>query len=99
MENKITSQMFYVNSRQRLSGTHSNFTYEVPIPTDSKFTHACVMSASVPKSFYLVANGRNTFTIQEDAKTATITVPVGNYTRSGFQIKLTELLNTASPNG
>jgi hypothetical protein len=45
-----------------------------------------------------VQAGRNTFTLQEDAKTATITVPEGNYSASAFAITLAQLLTTASPN-
>ena len=49
------------------------------------------------KSYYLVQSGQNTFTLVEGTSNAIITIPVGNYSRSSFQIQLQSLLNSSSP--
>lgn len=93
------SQRFYINSHNRTSGTHSNFLIKVPLDVTKTYDSVCVLAASIPKSYYLIPQGRNTFTLQEEKKTATITVTPGNYSARTFATALTTLLNAASPNG
>lgn len=86
------------NSKDRVSGTNSNFN---SIPVDlgnNQFDTVCLIQASIPKSFYNVPTGYNKFTLQENAATATITITPGSYTRINFQSTLATLLTAASPN-
>ena len=53
---------------------------------------------NIPKSYYLVPAGYNTFVLQELGVNTTITVPPGNYNVTSFRTVLTTLLNAASPN-
>ncbi len=92
-------QVFYINSANRISGTDENFSYLLPIDVTANYDSVCVLSASIPRSYYLVQSGFNTFTLQEDVLTATITVPAGNYSYLSFMAVLPTLLNNASPNG
>lgn len=86
------------NSKDRVSGTNSNFN-SIPIDLgNNQFDTVCLIQASIPKSFYNVPTGYNTFTLQEDAATATITITPGSYTRINFQSTLATLLTAASPN-
>lgn len=95
----ITKKQFiYVNSRNRLSGTDSNFSYKFDIDPNSDFDRAVVLQASIPKSYYLVEDGYNTFTLKEDTDEAIVTVTPGWYNRKSFQIVLSTLLTAASPN-
>lgn len=95
-----TRKVFYVNSKKRLGGTTSSFTYEMKMPADSKFDSVCVLSASIPKSFYMIQEGSNTFLLGEDGEFGaftTCTIPPGNYEASTFIVVLQTLLNTSSP--
>lgn len=92
-------RIFYINSRNRLSGDNSAFSYKVDLDPNEKYTHCCVLNFVCPKTYYLVATGFNTFTMQENVQTATVTVPIGDYSRRIFQGILQTALNTASPNG
>lgn len=55
--------MFYKNkkiinisSARRLQGTPYDFTVAVDIPSDSNFTHASIIEAQIPKSYYLFSS-------------------------------------------
>ena len=91
------SSKFYVNSRNRMSGTDSNFAYYFNIPKDSRYNKVCLLQASIPKSYYMVQEGEY-FDLQEGILTANITVPP-NYTRKSFAVVLQATLTTSSPNG
>lgn len=87
------------NSKDRVSGTNSNFN---SIPVDlgnNQFDTVCLTQASIPKSFYNVPSGYNTFTLEENLTSVTVTIPPGSYTRINLQSVLATLLTTASPNG
>ena len=92
------SKLFYVNSRDRVSGTDSDFLYQFEMPADVKFDHVCVMQACIPKSYYLI-KANETFTLTEDAKSVNISLPVGNYTRKSLASTVQGLLTSLSPNG
>lgn len=86
------------NSKDRISGSNSNF---ISLPVDlgnNAFDTVCLVQASIPKSFYNFPSGYNTFTIQEDALSATVTIPVGTYNRINLQSVLATRLTLASPN-
>ncbi len=91
-------KLFYIDSRMRLSGTDSNFSYFIDIANE-EFDHVCLLQANIPKSYYLVQNNRNTFTLRENGVSATITVPEGNYNRTSIKNKVQALLIADSPNG
>lgn len=84
----------YIDSDYRLSGTSSNFTYSIKPPAN--YNKCCVVSASIPRTWYLVQDGYNTFTITEASGTRTITVPIGDYTISAFRTAITTLINTGT---
>jgi hypothetical protein len=90
----------YINSRDRESGTNGNFTYNIQMPSDlqQQFTHVVCLNALIPKSYYLIQAGENTFQLQENNTIVTITVPVGSYLLSTFKSTIGNLLTAASPN-
>jgi hypothetical protein len=92
-------KIFYVNSRNRTSGTNSNFFYSLNLKDSDRYSHAVILQASIPKSYYLVVSGQNTFTLTENGSDATITISPGNYNRKNFKTTLQTLLNAGSPNG
>ena len=91
------------NSKDRVSGTNSNFISQPVDLGNNAFDTVCLIQASIPKSFYNVPSGYNTFVLREfDGVTtanATITIPPGSYTRINFQSTLATLLTNASPDG
>src|SRR5665647_33367 len=94
----VSSLTFYVNSRNRIAGDDANFCMMVPIPAGSKYTHVCVLDMAIPKSYYLIQAGFNTFTLVEGLIQTTISIPPGNYSRRSLQAVLITLLNAGSPN-
>lgn len=92
----ISKKIFYVDSHQRTSGTHTNFSYVFEF--QEEYDHVVVLQANIPKSYYMVINGRNTFILREGIIDTTITLPFGNYSRSSFRLQLISSLNAASPN-
>ena len=89
-------KIFYINSKNRIAGTNSRFTFSLPFYPSDNFDRVAVLQCTIPKSFYLIKNGLNTFTLTEGAFITTITIPVGNYTRRSLQDTLQTLLNNAS---
>jgi hypothetical protein len=92
-------RFFYINSKNRLSGTDSNFSFNLEIPQNQDYDKVVVLQASIPKSYFLVESGYNTFQLQEDTSAVTITIPVGSYTRRSFQTTLQQKLRSYSPHG
>ena len=92
MENKL---IYYINSNNRLNGTHSDFTHKIFIPPNSDFTHVSVISCNIPRSFYLVQSNKNTFTLTENTTDYTVTMTPGCYTRKSFSSVLQTALNDA----
>ena len=93
-----SSSIYYIDSENRLNGTESNFTYSIEIPDSQKYDYVCVLSMTVPLSYYLIRPPFNTFTLIEGDSNVTITIPYGNYTANSFAAVVTGLLNSSSPN-
>jgi hypothetical protein len=86
------------NSKDRTGGTNPDF---VSNPVDlgvNNFDSVCLVSASVPKSFFNMPTGYNTFTLTE-ITSRTITIPPGNYNRINLLTVLQTQLNTGAPVG
>lgn len=89
----------YISSNNRASGTNSNF-QSAPIDLGiNKYDACCVCQASIPRSFYNIPSGYNSFTIKEGVNTATITIPVGSYNRINLQNVLQTKLNETRTGG
>ena len=87
------------NSKDRISGNNSNF-QSAPVDLgNNAYDSVALVQASIPKSFYNMPSGYNTFTLKENSTSVTITIPQGNYTRINLQSVLATTLTTASPNG
>lgn len=86
-----SQQIIHINSAFRDSGTDSNFSYSLNLKRDNEFTHCAVISVSIPKSYYLIPDGENTFIIEENGDTFIITIPPGNYNITSFIYVLNNL--------
>lgn len=98
MKYYTAKQIFYINSSNRITGTHSSFSYYLNIDRNEDYDRVVVLAASIPKSYYLVDANHNHFTLKEGTDTILITFPTGNYSRGSLALKLQTLLNTNSPN-
>jgi hypothetical protein len=94
----LNPYLVYIDSRKRISGTDSNFLYNISLPQDHTFDRVVVLNALIPKSYFLIQAGYNTFQLQENNTTVTITVPVGNYSFTAWKTEIGNLLTAASPN-
>jgi len=72
--------------------------FHLSIPDSQKFDRVCVLQASIPQSYYIVAEGSNTFTLRELGIDTVITVPAGNYSVLSLAGVMQTLLTTSSPN-
>jgi hypothetical protein len=87
--------IFIINSSNRSTGTHSSFSYLLDIPREKAPNKVVVLSCLIPKSFYTVQTGENTFTLSENSVINTVTLPIGSYSRRSFQTQLEIALNAA----
>lgn len=94
----LRSQIYYISSENRTSGTSSNFTYQLDIPDGGNYDSAVILSMSIPLSYYLIRPPYNTLILRENGVDTTITITEGNYDARTFASSLTSLLNTNSPN-
>ncbi len=95
---------FTIDSRLRTSGTDSNFTYPIVLPPsmsdmDREGLHVVLLSCNIPKSYYIITAGENTFTVTEGAATITITILPGNCNALSFMREVLRQLNTGTQNG
>jgi hypothetical protein len=89
-------QIVSFNSKDRVSGTNSDF---VSSPVDlglNRFDSVALLQASIPKSYYNMPSGYNTFTLTEKTVSTTITIPVGSYNKINLASVLSTLLTAGS---
>lgn len=92
----------YLNTQDRSSGSHSKARFKIEKFGEVDFTkydRVSLSQASIPRSFYTLRTGLNTFTLDEDGSTATVSIPVGNYSERAFRSVGKTELDNASPNG
>lgn len=92
----LNKRFVYIDSNKRLNGTHSNFNYDLDIKSFGDYDTICMASCNIPKSYYLIEVGENTFTLREDTNDIVISIPAANYTRTNLRTTLQQLLNDNS---
>jgi len=88
-------EIIYINSNNKITGSHSNFFINLTIPQEKNFTHVALLSANIPKSYYSVVTDNNTFQLREGANLFTVTITIANYNWKSFKTELTSKLNLA----
>lgn len=86
-------EIIYINSLNRSSGTDANFTYSIKLNPLIKYDKVVLLSACIPKSYYLIQDGFNTFTLVENSATYIIALTPGNYTRTSVVKEIISQLN------
>jgi len=93
--------LYHLNSANRSSGTNGDFEIKIDITNGyniEDFDSVCLLSASIPKSYYAIQEGKNTFILTEGVVDTTITIPPGTYSATNFANLVASLLTTQSPN-
>lgn len=90
--------VFYIDSNNKLSSTdtHGNFSVKIEMPPNTKYNRVCLINCLLPKTYYMVMSGYNTFSLSENGTVSTVTLTPGNYSRSVFLTSIVTALNTAS---
>jgi len=90
------SKLIYLDSEERISGTSSNFSHLIDIPDGMKYDTCCVLSMTIPRSYYLVRSGQNKAILTLDGEDHPFEIPPGNYNADNFAEVLLTILNTAA---
>lgn len=92
---------YNITSRSRISGTTNNFNIKLDIPKDilEKINYCSVTNISLPKSFYQIEKGFNTFQLIEDNININILIEEGNYTKIQLYTVLSNKMTLNSLNG
>ena len=94
----INKTIKYIDSHNKQPNeTHSNFSQVINI--DKDVDTVVMLRCVIKKSYYLIQQGQNTFTLKEGSNTITIKFEEGNYSASSFKNILQQFLNLYSPNG
>lgn len=89
-------QIISINSKDRISGTNTNFlSASIDLGTN-QYDSVCLIQASIPKSWYNIPTGYNTFTLRELGLDTTITIPAGTYNKNNLMLVLPSLLTAGS---
>lgn len=109
MAQLLTSYIEFVDSDYRLPNSISSSDFYYTIKPPYPCNRVVVLSASIPKSYFLVQANYNTVIFVENGIDRTITMPIGNYSNNGplnvipgsntyrgFYAVLLSLLNTGS---
>ena len=93
-----SSYITIVDTDKRLSGTATQFSYNLNLPKPNNFNRICLKSISIPRSFYDFSTGYNTFSLLESGfSPVTITITPGYYNKNSLITVLQTLLTNASP--
>lgn len=89
----------HVDSDWADKGHTGDFYYGINLPSPENYDSVVLIQGSFPKSWYVVREGLNSFTLTESASSVQITIASGNYSMQAFRVALTLALNANSPNG
>lgn len=87
-----------INSGDRLNGTSSAFSIEIPNMSHNSFKHVSLYQALIPKSYYMITDS-DYFTLTEDGITVNVSITKGNYNILSLMAVLSTALSTVSPRG
>ncbi len=88
------TKQLYINSRDRSSGTSSNFLYKLERPIDH-VQRLGVRRVILPFSYYAFTANNNIITFDEGGGALTATINPGNYTRAEIETEIKTRMDTA----
>lgn len=88
----------YINSKDRIAGTSSNFDYNLTQIDDlSKYDRVALLWCTCAKSYYLIEDNVNdTFLLEENGDIKQINLDQGNYTFNTLAVEIQNKLNAVS---
>ena len=89
----LANRIYYINSEERNTGSSSNFSFNLDVPDGASFDSVCVLSMTIPKSYYLIRDGYNTFKLTNGTGEYVISITPGNYNVINFVTTVLPLLN------
>lgn len=93
---------YHINSSNRIafSSDSDNFYAQIEIPQDvkDKLNYCSITNIEIPKSYYLIQNKLNYFSLFENGVETIIYIPIGNYTYTDLFLVVKNLLIDNSPN-
>lgn len=75
--------------------TESHVIQSIDVDRRQRFSHICVLSASIPKTFYALPEDA-TISVDEDGSISVVTVSTGSYETNSLRFALVSAMN-ASP--
>jgi hypothetical protein len=99
MSHILNGRIYYINTANKVSGTTSNCLVRMEIPPNEDFDRVVVLSAVIPRSYYLIQAPNNTFILNENGIETTITIDEGNYSYLSFKTYLQNKLTSSSTQG
>lgn len=96
---KIQPFTIYLNSKNRITGNSSNFSYLINLPKDNNYTKCIITNAIIPKTFYNVQSPYNRFTLYENGTSVNVYLTEANYTENSLRLEIQTALNANSPFG
>lgn len=94
-----TARTVIVDSKNRISGKTSNFVIQTGIvQTDAVCDRIALKQITIPKSWYDVPNGLNTFKLKVGASESVMSIPYGNYTIVTLDTAIKKMFTDASLN-
>lgn len=77
----MENDLIFINSYNRLSGNSNNFQIDISnqIRSNINYDKACLVNASIPKTYYLINNTSNKLIINEQGVDYTVIIQNGNY--------------------
>lgn len=95
-ENNTPPLILSFSSRDRVSGTNSSYVSRALNVPDNNFDSVCLLQASIPRSFYNVSRGRNTFLLEENGIQTEVVIPPASYNIYNIQKVLGDAMTVAS---
>ena len=89
--------IYYINSdnRTNTNDISSAFSIKIEMPVNHNYDHMCLLNASIPKSYYMIEKGYNTFYIQELGISYLVSLNIGNYSKNIWLVEIARALNAA----
>jgi hypothetical protein len=85
---------YVVDSSQRISGTDTDFLYNIDIPQTADYDHVVLNQISIPRSFYDIEEPYNTFILKENSTIINCTISEGMYNVYSLILQIQTVLNT-----
>ena len=90
--------IYYINpdNRTNTNDISSAFSIKIEMPVNHNYDHMCLLNASIPKSYYMIEKGYNTFYIQELGISYLVSLNIGNYSKNIWLVEIARALNAAT---